>query len=159
MNFDDAFDLLIEHEGGYANLANDPGGETRYGITKAVARENGYKGDMRQLPLETAKQIAKAKYWDKVQADVWPPALRFDLFDTAYNSGPTQAIKLMQRALNVADDGKIGPKTLLAAKMADGVRAAARFNAYRLKFLVDLKNWKSFSRGWVIRVANNLLSL
>lgn len=159
MNFEQAFDLLIQHEGGYANLANDPGGETRYGITKAVARENGYQGDMRELPLETAKQIAKAKYWDKVQADVWPPALRFDLFDTAYNSGPTQAIKLMQRALNVADDGKIGPKTLLAAKMADGVRAAARFNAYRLKFLVDLKNWKSFSRGWVIRVANNLLNL
>lgn len=159
MNFDDAFDLLIEHEGGYANLANDPGGETRYGITKAVARENGYQGDMRELPLETAKQIAKVKYWDKVQADVWPPALRFDLFDMAYNSGPTQAIKLMQRALNVADDGKIGPKTLLAAKMADRVRVVARFNAYRLKFLVDLKNWKSFSRGWVIRVANNLLNL
>ena len=159
MNLEQAFDLLIQHEGGYANLANDPGGETRYGITKAVARENGYQGDMQELPLETAKQIAKVKYWDKVQADVWPPALRFDLFDTAYNSGPTQAIKLMQRALNVADDGKIGPKTLLAAKMADRVRVVARFNAYRLKFLVDLKNWKSFSRGWVIRVANNLLNL
>ncbi len=159
MNFEQAFDLLIQHEGGYANLANDPGGETRYGITKAVARENGYQGDMRELPLETAKQIAKVKYWDKVQADVWPPALRFDLFDTAYNSGPTQAIKLMQRALNVADDGKIGPKTLLAAKMADGVRAAARFNAYRLKFLTDLKNWKDFSKGWARRVANNLLNL
>lgn len=159
MNFEQAFDALIQHEGGYANLANDPGGETRYGITKAVARENGYTGDMRQLPLETAKQIAKVKYWDKVQAEVWPPALRFDLFDCTYHSGPTQAIKLMQRALNVADDGKIGPKTLLAAKMADGVRAVARFNAYRLIFLTDLKNWKDFSKGWARRVANNLLIL
>ena len=130
-----------------------------WGITKAVARENGYTGDMRELPLETAKQIAKVKYWDKVQAEMWPPALRFDLFDCTYHSGHAQAIKLMQRALNVADDGKIGPKTLLAAKMADGVRAAARFNAYRLMFLTDLKNWKDFSKGWVRRVANNLLNL
>ena len=54
MNFDQAFDALLEHEGGYSDHAADPGGKTRYGITEVVARSHGYRGDMRELPLDAA---------------------------------------------------------------------------------------------------------
>lgn len=47
--FDTLFDRLMKHEGGYVNNPNDPGGETMWGVTKAVARQYGYTGSMRQL--------------------------------------------------------------------------------------------------------------
>ena len=71
-DFDKAFDLLIGNEGGYVNNPKDPGGETNWGITKAVAVANGYAGDMRTMPKETAKSIYKKMYWDKLQCDQLP---------------------------------------------------------------------------------------
>lgn len=81
MNFDQAFEALIGHEGGYSNNPSDPGGETMFGITARVARQAGYHGAMRSLPLVTAKQIAKNQYWDAVRADELPAQVRFDVFD------------------------------------------------------------------------------
>ena len=56
-NFDNAFNLLIGNEGGYVNNSADPGGETNWGITQAVAVDNGYSGSMKLMQKETAKQI------------------------------------------------------------------------------------------------------
>lgn len=156
MDFDAAFTRLLGHEGGYSNHPADPGGETMYGITARVARRHGYTGPMRDLPLPLAKQIAKLEYWDAMRADDLPEAVRFDVFDTCYNSGPDQTAKLLQRALRVKDDGRLGPVTLAAARAMDPERLAARFNGWRLDFLNDLPTWPSFGRGWTQRVADNL---
>ena len=157
MNFDKAFDRLLGHEGAFVDHPKDPGGATRYGITQRVARANGYEGDMRNFPLSEAKRIARKDYWDAVRADDMPDAVRFDLFDAAYNSHPTQATKWLQRASGAKDDGIIGPKTLHAVWMADPHKLAARFNGHRLRFLTDLKTWPTFGRGWARRIAANLL--
>lgn len=156
MTFDEAFDRLMGHEGGYANHPDDPGGETMWGITKRVARMHGYAGDMRTLPMSTAKEIARKEYWDAVKADKLPEAVRFDVFDAAYNSSPEQATLWLQRAAGVDDDGKLGPMTLIAVNEKDPQAVAARFNGYRLDTLNDLKNWRSFSGGWAQRIADNL---
>ena len=156
MNFDRAFDILLGHEGGFSDHPDDPGGATMWGITEAVARRNGYMGDMRMLSQGQAKDIAKREYWDKVKADNLPESVRFDVFDTAYNSGPEQAIRILQRAVGTHVDGKLGPVTLGAAQDMDPERLAARFNGWRLDFLNDLRNWPSFARGWTQRVAENL---
>lgn len=158
MDFDTAFARLMGHEGGYVNHPSDPGGETMWGITARVARAAGYTGSMRELPQATARRIARAQYWDAVRADELPAALRFDMFDTAYNSSPPQAVKFMQRALGVVQDGVLGPKTLAALRTADGFRLLCRFNGARLDFLNDLGTWPSFGRGWAQRVAENLLA-
>ena len=34
MDFDQAFEKLIGHEGGYVNNPADPGGETKFGISR-----------------------------------------------------------------------------------------------------------------------------
>ena len=112
---------------------------------------------MRNFPLSEAKRIARKDYWDAVRADDMPDAVRFDLFDAAYNSHPTQATKWLQRAAGADDDGIIGPKTILAVRMADPHKLAARFNGHRLRFLTDLKTWPTFGRGWARRVADNLM--
>jgi lysozyme family protein len=156
MNFDDAFDRLIGHEGGYVNNPHDTGGETNWGVTARVARARGYAGDMRSLSKERAKQIARAEYWDPVRADDLPAWIRFDVFDAAYNSGVGQSAKWLQRTVGAAEDGRIGPATIAATVQA-GPAAQARFNGHRLQFMTDLGNWQQFGRGWARRVASNLL--
>lgn len=159
MNFDTAFDKLLGHEGGYSDHPDDTGGKTMWGITEAVARRVGYRGDMRDLPVDLAKQIARREYWDTVNADLVPDAVRFDLFDAAYNSDPVQAIRWLQRAVYVTADGVFGPKTLLGVQTYNPQAIAARFNGHRLDTLNDLGNWKSFGRGWAQRVAENLIAV
>lgn len=154
MNFDAAVDHVLKSEGGYSDHAADPGGRTRYGITEAVAREVGYKGDMRELPLDLAKRIYKDRYWDAIKAEQLPPAVRYVVFDAAVNSGPGQAVKWLQRALGVVDDGVIGPKTLAAANAANPDALKMRMLGQRLRFMAGLANWPAFSRGWAIRIAS-----
>lgn len=153
--FADAFEQLMGHEGGYSNNPADPGGETMYGVTARVARANGYSGPMRDLPLETARAIAKSVYWDPYYLDQFDPRVAFQIFDVAYNGG--KGIAWAQQACGVPADGKIGPVTMEALKNVDPHRFCLQYLAYRLKYLKDLNGWKSFSRGWADRVANNML--
>ncbi len=157
MTFDEAFTLLLGYEGGFSDHKADPGGKTQFGITEAVARAHGFTGDMRTLTRDEAKRIYRADYWEPVRADDLPPQVRFDVFDGAVNSGVKQSVKWLQRAVGVIDDGIIGPKTLAAVHAVAPDRVAKRYNGHRLRFMKDLKNWPSFSRGWADRIASNLL--
>ena len=154
MNFDQAFDILLKHEGGFSDHAADPGGKTRFGITEAVAREVGYRGDMRELPLDLAKRIYKDRYWDAVLAEELPEAIRYAVFDAAVNSGPSQAIRWLQRAVGVRDDGVIGPQTIAAVRAADPQALLRRMLSARLRFMTDLPAWPTFGRGWARRIAD-----
>jgi lysozyme family protein len=155
MDFDAAFGKLMVSEGGYINHPSDPGGETNHGITARVAIQEGYTGRMRDLPLATAKTIARKRYWDAVRCDELPPTLRYPMLDAAYHSGPTQAIRWLQRAVGTVDDGKLGPITLAAANRA-GTMVAPRMLAERLDFLTNLPTWGHFGKGWSRRIASVL---
>lgn len=156
MNFDQAFDALLGHEGGYSDHPSDPGGRTMWGVTERVARANGYTGDMRTYPRDLAKLVYRRQYWDAVQADQLPAALRFHVFDAAVNSGVKQAAIWLQRAVGAQPDGVIGAKTIAAARQADA-GAPARFSGARLQFMTDLPTWSSFGKGWARRIAGNLM--
>jgi lysozyme family protein len=159
MQFDAAFDALIGNEGGYSYNSQDPGGETMWGVTARVARGNGYTGDMKLLPRETAKAIYRRLYWDAVQAEELPELLRFQVFDAAVNSGPAQAVRWLQAALGIRADGIIGPVTHLALASANAVRVGIVFDAERLESNADLPTWAAFGRGWAKRAARNLRTL
>jgi lysozyme family protein len=159
MNFDQAFDALLGNEGGYSNNPKDPGAETMWGVTVAVARAEGYAGAMRDLPRETAKAIYRRRYWEPLRLDSMPDSLKFTLFDAAVNSGVKQAIVWLQRAMDVGDDGALGPLTLDAAQRANGLRLAIKFTAERLDFMTSLPTWGTFSKGWARRIAANLKGL
>lgn len=154
--FDKAFERLIGHEGGYSDNPLDPGKKTMYGITEKVARANGYAGSMRDLPLATAKQIAKTEYWDKVKADSFHPAVAFNLFDIAYNSGNSRAIKILQEAVGTTPDGIIGRLTIAAAARMSTMDIIACMCAVRIEFYTSLGTWPEFGKGWARRVAANL---
>lgn len=154
MNFDQAFTKLLGHEGGYVDHPSDPGGATRWGVTERVARANGYTGHMRDFPELAARHIYRRDYWQAVRADELPEAVRYAVFDAAVNSGTVQSIKWLQRALGVADDGKLGPVTLAAALKADPLALKGKLLAQRLTFMTDLKTWPAFGRGWARRIAS-----
>jgi len=159
VNFDTAFDRLIGHEGSYSRHPDDPGGETMFGVTRRVAVQEGYAGDMHVMPREFAKQVYRRRYWDAVKADSLPDAIRFPLFDAAVNSGVSQAVKWLQRAVGVVDDGVLGPMTLQAAQRANGLKVAVTMTALRLDFMTSLPTWGAFSRGWARRIASNLMEM
>ena len=152
MDFDEAFDILIGHEGGHVDHPNDPGGETKYGISKRAYPDV----NIAALTLDDAKAIYREDYWDRVRADELPSELRFPLFDAAVNSGVAQSIKWLQRAVGVRDDGVIGPVTMVVVKSTTPHKNAANFLGQRLKHMTDLKNWDQFGRGWARRIASNL---
>jgi len=154
--FDKAFERLIGHEGGYVNHPNDPGGETNWGITLRTAREQGYTGQMRDLTREQAKDIYRRAYWLRVKADQYDSAVAFQVFDAAVNHGVKQAVRWLQRAVKVTDDGFIGPVTVAAVNAANPSGVLARFNAQRLDFYTKLSTWPAFGKGWARRVAANL---
>lgn len=158
MTFDEAFMILLGHEGGYSNHKDDPGRATMWGVTQAVARQNGYHGDMRDYPVFEAKLVYRASYWDACRCDELPDAVRFSVFDGAVNSGVGQSIKWLQRSVGTDDDGVIGMKTLLACTTLAGSMVKARYNGHRLKFMTDLKTWSVFSGGWARRIADNLIA-
>ena len=155
VTFDDCFEELLRHEGGFVDNSalGDRGGPTKYGVTHAEARDAGYTGPMAYLPLSTAKRIYQARYWTAVRAEELPAELRYVMFDSAVNSGPGQAVRWLQDALDVRVDGVLGPVTLKAAQECNALRVTGLILAQRLIFMTNLPSWGSFSRGWARRIA------
>lgn len=154
MTFDEAFVKLIGHEGGYSLDPRDRGGETKFGISKRAYPLE----DIKALTLDRAKLIYRRDYWGPAGCDAVPPAVKFDLFDTAVNSGVGRAIRLLQRAVAETEDGVLGPRTLQAVQSMPADRLRARYNAHRLLFMADAPTWPAHGRGWARRVAANLLA-
>lgn len=130
MSIDKLIDGILEREGGYVFDARDAGGETHWGITKAVARANGYMGPMRDLQRAQARAIYLKRYVAQPGfADVisLSPAIAEELVDTGVNMGPAIASLFLQQALNglnnqgkdygdIIEDGECGPTTRAALK-------------------------------------------
>lgn len=118
-------DNTIGKEGGYSNHSSDRGGPTRWGVTQAVARQNGYAGDMRHYPREMAVAVYLKRYWEQPRISTVAPlsmAVAEEMFDTAVNMGVAWPPLFLQQALNklnaqgkhyrdIAEDGDIGPAT------------------------------------------------
>lgn len=165
---DKVIDDIIAVEGDYVNHPLDRGGATRFGITEATARQFGYTEAMQDLPRELAVRIYRERYYfdpkiDKVVAI--SPAIGFKIMDFGVNSGPANAIKVLQQAIsalssNVTVDGNIGPQTLggliayLKSRSNGGSEAILlkAINCLQGAFYVDIVKSrpasKAFINGW-----------
>lgn len=155
-NFDSALEEVLHHEGGFVNHPKDPGGMTNLGCTKAVWEEwTGHAVDekaMRCLTPADVSPLYKRKYWDKVAGDELPAGIDYCCFDTAINSGPGRAIKLLQGCVGATVDGSLGPKTLAAVKAANQAELVRDYAQARMAFLKSLPTWDTFGKGWGRRV-------
>ena len=128
IGIDGLIGALIEREGGYSDHPADRGGPTMFGITEAVARAHGYRGAMRDLPLEEASAIYRRLYWLRPRFDqvaIRAPRIAAELFDTGANMGPAVAATFLQRALtalnrngkdypDLVPDGRLGAASIAA---------------------------------------------
>lgn len=117
MDYRDAIDKVLIHEGGFVNHPADKGGATNFGITQKVYEE--FKGrtvslqEMKLMPKADAYAIYKAKYWDKIQGDkIRLFSMAFAIFDQAVNRGPSAAIKQAQKVLRTLETGKMDDVTI-----------------------------------------------
>jgi lysozyme family protein len=104
MVIEELIDALIVREGDYVDHPADKGGPTRFGITQASARANGYAGDMRQFPRSEAVRIYRIRYWQRPAFDrvaAVSPKVAAKLFDAGVNMGIETGIAFLKRALNV----------------------------------------------------------
>ncbi|AMQ65905.1 lysozyme [Stenotrophomonas phage vB_SmaS-DLP_6] len=92
--FDQAVGMVLKHEGGYVNDPVDPGGETKYGISKRAYP----KVDIKGLTVDGAKAIYKRDYWDAVGGDSLPANVRYAAFDTAVNMGVGVAKRFLKES-------------------------------------------------------------
>lgn len=127
-----ALEVVRRLEGGFGNHATDPGGATKYGITRATLA--GWRqlslarvtvDDVRQLTWAEAAEIYEANYWRAAHCDVCAAAGRASLalahFDWSVNGGVARARWYLQAALTTTEagvhlvvDGVIGPRTRAA---------------------------------------------
>src|SRR3990167_8090752 len=155
MDFNIAFERVLGHEAGYSNDPNDPGGETKYGISK-----RSYPNlIIKDLTEENAKDIYLHNFWNPINADKLPSSIAFQVFDFAVNSGIETAIRYLQKSINVADDGYWGPISQAAIDklsepdISDTIMILL---AERLDYMTRLSNWPHAGKGWARRIAKNL---
>lgn len=125
----------VSLEGGYVRNNSDPGGETKFGITKATAQHNGYYGPMRSLPRATAESIYYREYLVKPG---YEPLIAIDapvtaeLFDTTVNMGAVRPSRWFEQSINelcptrVGVDGHVGPAAIAAYRACQPRRGAVR---------------------------------
>lgn len=181
---DALIDGIIRIEGGYTDDPNDAGRKTKYGITEKVARENGYTGDMKDLPVEFAHRVYYNQYvvapkFDKVGFIVGNK-IAAELVDTGVNCGQPTAAKMLQRSLNalnnceklwpnLTEDGNLGQKTFDAltaynrARGSEGEKVLfVALNCLQGAYYMDLsaknETQEKFMYGWLKnRVSDQLV--
>lgn len=156
--------IVLEQEGGYADNPVDPGGATKFGITRAtlaawrnVAPASALpKSEVAGLGRDEAAAIYRARYWDRCNAGALPPGLDLALFDFAVNSGPDRAVRTLQHLIGTEPDGIVGPRTLDAVKARIALTGIAGLIVAlcdgRLTFLQRLAISATFGAGWARRV-------
>lgn len=157
--FDKAFDYTMGWEGGskYTNDPDDPGGETKYGISK----RSHPNVDIKNLDETAAKIIYAMEYWGGINGnEVAKKSERvaIKLFDMAVNLGQYRASRMFQQALNqssrvepkLEEDGRIGNGTLRAIDLVP--------EAFLLEFMTILLEQyyerignEKFLKGWLRR--------
>jgi len=166
-----ALEATLKHEGGYVFDKDDPGGETYRGVArnsnpnwvgwryldemKNNANFPECLNDNRELQIAIV-DLYKSNYWSRIKGDqIEKQAIANKIFDIAVNMGPGTAAKLLQAALNVSIDGRIGNNTLSAL---NGVNFELFMCEFRLiiiaRYMAICKNrYKSrkFLYGWIKR--------
>lgn len=157
-NFNHAIEIVLKHEGGYVNNPNDPGGETKYGISK-----RSYPNlEIKKLTIDQAKEIYHNDWWIKYRYNqIIDIEVATKIFDISINIGPANMHRILQRSVNFVSytnlkvDGIIGPMTINATNNSDFdilLEEIKHQTAEYYYFLVKRNNkLREFLFGWLNR--------
>lgn len=158
--FDHALKIILQHEGGYVDHPEDPGGATNLGVTKATweawVEHPVTKDAIKALTVADVAPVYRKNYWDACRCDDLHPALALCVFDFAVNAGPGRAVRYLQSTVGAPQDGKIGPMTIAAADQLITDNGAAfvvkRYCDNRRAYYRQLSTFATFGKGWLRRV-------
>lgn len=162
-------DKVLVFEGSeFTNDPSDNAGATRWGVTQSTLEAWRNRPvsveEVRNLSLTEAREILTDLYikkpgFDRIGSDI----LRESLVDYAVHSGPSQAIKSLQRCLGLKVDGILGPETETASNLKTGPFLALKLNCQRLRLLGKIVSndptQAKFAAGWANRIAEKIESL
>jgi len=146
--FDQACTFVIGLEGGYVDDPDDPGGETKFGISRRAYPNL----NIANLSKADAFTIYRRDYWFKAGCEDLPDRLASAVFDCAVNQGVDRAKRLLQKAARVKVDGRIGPLTRAAIAAADEDTLLLDFLSHRLRAYATTRNANRYMRGWSRRI-------
>lgn len=170
--------MVLKHEGGYANVKDDAGGETYRGITrKNFSSWSGWEIVDAHKPLKNNQVIddlaldeyVRDFYYDKFYqplkiAKIDDMLISGHLLCHGVNAGIKPAVRLLQKAINnitdanIAVDGIIGSATLVQANSSSANEIAYEFinqrNQYYKNIVARNPSQKKFLNGWLKRVEN-----
>lgn len=155
---------ILSHEGGYTRNPLDRGNWTSGKVGKGEL--NGTKFgisamsyphlDIKNLTRGLAMDIYRESFYMSFDHIVRCNAARYQLLDYAVNSGVTQSVKALQKAVGAVPDGIIGPKTCHCTLVTSDQTITLLVLADRVEHMTALKSWSTFGRGWARRISANL---
>lgn len=155
MSFAACIPVIFRSEGGFIDDPDDIGGATNLGVTmETLASERGHPvtvADVKALTVAEASAIYLKSYWNPAHCGDLPDGVDLMVFDAAVNSGVARAIRLLQSAVGVTDDGAFGPATLAAVKAAAPNDTINRFHDLHADFYAGLSTYWKFGKGWDAR--------
>jgi lysozyme family protein len=154
-----AFPWVIGIEKGFQDDPKDPGNWTggKVGSGRLVGTKYGVSAasypdlDIQNITLEHAQLIAKNDFWDKFKGDEIPPAVALCVFDFGYNAGVHEGIVVLQRTLDLPEDGVVGPITINSLHARDPRWVVKTFFAERMMAYRQMKGWGHDGNGWTAR--------
>jgi lysozyme family protein len=164
-NWKQSLAFVLKSEGGNDDDPADHGGRTSRGITQReynAWRQERHQPvmDVWQAPQSDIEAIYHDEYWMPL-CDTLPTGLDYMVFNNNVLDGPVRSTILLQRALGVVADGRVGPLTRQAIHGCNPVVTIHRLSDASRDFYLGLHQPK-FTRGWLNRVAfvqENALSM
>lgn len=152
MNIEQCLKVIMhpDVEGGYVNHPKDPGGETKWGISKRAYPHV----DIKNLTEAQAAELYREDYWKPLNCEKLPPYLRLMVFDAGINQGVSAAGAMLQAALGLPIDGIIGPKTIERVHTVDKLKMLEVYKTHRVNRYMQARadRWQAFGKGWMRRM-------
>lgn len=169
--FDLAFAYLLGDEGiVFTNNPKDPGGATKFGVTKkafeAFLKKSVDVSDIENMTSDTAEWFYHESYWRPLRLDqISKASIAIAIFDTAVLYGPGTSAIMAQKAVSVCGatiklDGHLGDKSIEAFNIVKEGGFLQRFHDFILVHIDDViqrnPEEEEFRKGWTNRTARLL---
>ena len=149
--FDRCIEVILRNEGGYVNDPDDPGGETKYGISHRAFPEL----DIKHLTIEEAKEIYYDHYWLPLLEGLEDVNAALQIFDMGVNAGLKRAVRIAQKCSGAYEDGIMGVATTIAINATENF--VDKYQVARIKFYGSLPGAGKYLKGWTKRVLKTVL--
>lgn len=171
--FDTFFERAVQYEGKVCeDVPGDLGGPTKWGVTigrlatckgvrepkRGTQAFEDLKAELFALTEAQIKSIYRKDYWDAVRGDDLPAGVSFCVADFGLNSGPSRAVRYVQKLCGRPQTGTMDDATVREVNGFQAVEMIMLYCDERARFLnaiVDgTPSQRKFLRGWLNRVGD-----